>query len=78
MDTDPDHLVVQDKLIAEGTSIFLERTREIAWVGEIGDDHVRIETVTESFEMTVEGFESRIVNGDFVLESQPVGYREVQ
>lgn len=76
MATEPDRLVVDGQLIREGTSLYLTRTCEVAWITEIGDDYIHMETVTSSFRLRESLFAKRISDEGFVVESQPSGQRE--
>lgn len=66
------HIVTDDEVIQEGTSLFIQGTREVIWITEIHEDHVHVETVTDSIKMDKDRFVQRIRDADYVVESQPV------
>lgn len=77
MDPESDRLVIDGTLITEGTSLFLRRTDEVAWITEIRGDLLHMETVTDSFEVHEEQFVEQIFAEDIVVESSPAGQIEI-
>lgn len=63
--------VVEGEVVVEGTSLFHRRTREVAWVTDVRDGSVNLETVTGSFAMETERFEQRVADGAIVVEARP-------
>jgi hypothetical protein len=78
METTSDKLVIDGELITRGTSLFLERTREVAWITEIQDHLVQVETLTDSFEIHEAQFVKKVFHGDVLVESQPADHRPFQ
>lgn len=78
METEPDRLVVDGELITEGTSLYLKRTHEIAWLTEMHDHLIQVETITDSFEIHEAQFVKKIYHEEILVESQPASHRQIQ
>lgn len=78
METEPDRLVVDGELLTEGTSLYLKRTHEVAWITEIHDHLIQIQTVADSFEIHEAQFVKKIYHEEILVESQPATRREIQ
>jgi hypothetical protein len=78
METGPDRLVVDGELITEGTSLYFRRTHEIAWLTEIRDHLIHVETITDSFERHEAQFVKKIYHEEILVESQPAFHRQIQ
>lgn len=73
MDTQSDRLVIDGTIITEGTSLFLTRTDEVAWITDIQDDLLHIETITDSFTIHEDRLVEQIFETDVIVESSPSG-----
>lgn len=78
METEPDRLVVDGELITEGTSLYFKRTHEIAWLTEMDDHLIQVETITDSFEIHEAQFVKKIYYEEILVESQPASHRQLQ
>jgi hypothetical protein len=71
MSTEPDRLMIGNKSIAEGTSLFFEQTNEVAWVQELCDGYVHMICVNGPFKMDEQQFVKKIHADDIAVESRP-------
>lgn len=78
MNTESDRLVIDGELLTKGTSLFLKRTHEVAWITQIRDHLIHVETVTNSFKIHEAQFVKDIFHEDIVVESQPSDHRQTQ
>jgi hypothetical protein len=78
MEAEPDRLVVDGELITEGTALYFKRTHEIAWLTEIRDHLIYVETITDSFEIHEAQFVKKISHEEILVESQPTFHRQIQ
>lgn len=77
METQPDRLVVDGKLITEGTSLYFKQTHEIAWLTEMHEYLIHVETVTDFFELREAQFVKKIHHEEILVESQPASHRQL-